>query len=241
MILLLFFLYPNLFESLCTSQNPSECKMSKHSSPFDYYLSVIDYGADPLQIQDSASSFNRWFQDLSNAKGTLQGFIPPGNYKLEKDLIWDFANLTNGVTISGIGCSISVLRFEPGFRLLLQNSNKANFYMNFRDFGITGSVSGQALFQMGRALISQNAVDEFNSCLIQSLWIVNNANDSKSIAIQINGLYNSNLFIIANAIYGIALQCNACQFSTIQGSYSTALIGISLTNGYSFGNTFFKY
>lgn len=208
-------------------------------------INLIGCGADASGVADSTAAWNTFVAAVISTGNP--GFMPPGTYALTGPLTFDLgASRTKGFRIYGAGGQQSILSITNAGSspaMLIQCSAGASFYHEFADFAVRSSCAAPVL-QIGRNLGvpangQPNYPDAANSWRIHGLIVNNSSTSGSAQAVQVNGLYNSDVYLVANcAGAGDALRLNEAQFSIFAGSWGNANIGLHLAEFYSFANTF---
>ena len=202
-------------------------------------LTLTEFGADPTGTLACDAQWTAFIAAVMSSG--REGFIPPGTYKFTSNATIDFgaASASAGaITLRGVK-NRSILQLSgvggsgPALLLTCTGTRSSVFYANLLDISIRAACAGPAV-QIG---LPNHSV-AFNSCTF-NLEIKNTLASTSAVGLAVHGAYNCTFFTVANnAGLGDALQVTEMQFSTVQGSYSNANIGVHLTNYYSFGNVF---
>lgn len=197
---------------------------------------LSDFGADPTGMADSTAAVLAWIAyGFSSGKRSI---AEAGTYKVTSAITMNWGLQPNGVIFEGDGLQrtifdLSSVATAPAWLMTDTVGGDACFYGDFRNIGIKTNVAGVGL-QIG----AESFADAFNTFSVKVA--VNNLSTSTSAcAIEVNGVYDSDLFLVANnAGHGDALRLRETQFSRIFGSGGNADTSIHLTGGYNFGNVF---
>jgi hypothetical protein len=111
----------------------------------------------------------------------------------------------------------------------------AAFYQTFTNFSVAGvNTNGPVI-----AVMRYNAGDAANGMTFNNVVVNNNGGSASSVGVQINLTANCFFNFSINSPAGTAMQiAGPTAFSTFQGSYSGAHIGMWITNStYFFANT----
>ena len=198
------------------------------------------YGAYGDDIHDDTAVMVAWYSDFV-ANGAI-GYLSKGTYLVSSQLVWDVvAARSSGIIIVGAGLNQSVIDLgtvsaSPG--VLITNSDPTNhgaFYSQFLDFSIVGTIDGTIL-QVGQ----ESFIDSMNGFNFR--MVVKNLSSLSSVcAVELNSVLNSQCWFTTNCsstAAGDSVRLCQTQFSVFGGSYSRALNGLHLTNGYNYGNCF---
>jgi hypothetical protein len=198
---------------------------------------LLDFGADPTGVADSTAAVNAWIADVF-ARGVI-GEAGPGTFKVTQQIVMNWGLVASaGAIFRGAGINrtifdLTAVTTAPAWLMTDTTGSDAAFYGTFSDIGFKGNLAGQVL-QIG----AESYADGFNSFDVKVN--VNNLNTTASAcAIELNGVYDSDLFLIGNcAGHGDAIRVRETQFSRFFGSGGNADTSIHLTGGYNFGNVF---
>jgi hypothetical protein len=201
------------------------------------------FGAKCDGTTDDSTALAAWFAYLV-ANG-VEGRLPPGTCVANTAQTWNMSSRTSGIRIRGTSQGSSVLDLRgvsSGTPLLMTGSGTALFYSHFSDFTVLTNIAGP-----GVALGNSSLTDAFNSFTFTQIEFKNVANNSAAVALQINGVYNSDFQTVTTNTgggstsgtgLGTSLELQFSAFNRFMGSFSSAAIGIYLTNNYNYANVF---
>ena len=201
---------------------------------FGEWLDLKDFGAIGNGSNDDTTAVAAWWSALIASQ--LPGFVPAGTYKITSQLVWDLVNRRNGITIIGTGAGTSVfdvsaVSSSPAVNLTCSLGSSTN--NKFIGLGFNGNLVGNVL-QLGNSSFTDPMTDcEFD------FEIANISTSSSAFALAINSVSSSKIRINAYCNNnGTAVVVNQLTLSDIYGNLSNANIGLYITNGNSYGNTF---
>ncbi|MEX3688847.1 glycosyl hydrolase family 28-related protein [Paraburkholderia sp. BR14263] len=206
-------------------------------------ISLKQFGAKGDGKTDDTRAVLAWLAFVL-ATG-IEGYAPAGTYVVTQQVVMDWgAAWKPGATFRGAGMNravfdLSSVATAPAWLLTDSTGQKAAFHGAFTDMGLKGTCAGP-VFQVGL----EDGSDAFNEFEIKVG--VSNLNATAvangvgpACAIELNGVYNSDLFLVANnAGRGDAIRLRYLQFSRVFGSFGNAETAMHLTGGYVDGNTF---
>ena len=180
---------------------------------------------------DDTEALARWW---AAAVKSGYGHIPAGTFIVRASDLDLLGADRKGVTVRGHGAQRSVFSVKGG-GLRFVCSCKAVFYMKLAEFGVHADTPGPAL-ALGRVDFS----DAINSSTFEDIVINNDRNAADAVGFESNGVYASDFrnVVANNAGKGTALMFRQTQFSRFQGAGGHADVGLALTAGWNFGNTF---
>ncbi|KIP18870.1 pectate lyase superfamily protein [Burkholderia sp. MSHR3999] len=200
-------------------------------------ISVKQFGAKGDGVHDDTVAVRAWIAFVL-ATG-VEAYAPAGTYLITQQIVMDWGVAWKpGAKFRGAGINRSVFDLSsviasPAWLMTDSTGQKAAFHGGFSDIGIKATCSGPAL-QVGL----EDGSDAFNEFEIKVS--VSNLNPtSNACAIELNGVYNSDLFLVGNnAGRGDALRLRYLQFSRMFGSFGNAETAMHMTGGYVNGNSF---
>ncbi|WP_157997350.1 hypothetical protein [Rhizobium favelukesii] len=212
-------------------------------------VSPQEYGAIGDGIVDDTAAIDLWLSEILTQKhsGLLDGW-----YRYRPTCPWNLGGKNFGVTIEGKRRNYDGFILDPGYSLSIHAEGDV-FYPLFSNFRVGGHVAGP-LVRIG----NDNLSGAINSMIVDGLVIQNGLQSPSNIGLLCNHVCNSFFRgITVNSGgsgrpaavtgmannpcapgYGNALRLRQTQFSSFSGSFSNANIGILLTDGYSFSNSF---
>jgi len=195
---------------------------------------VTCYGAQPDTSNDAAPAIMAAWRDAVRLGVPLS--FPGGRYHVASTLDFDYAAAAGqGVEIQGNG---SIIEGAAGVMPLYvhcsggnPNSPKACFYLHF-----AGTLHIYANSSWWGAIIDDwTYADAHNSMKIDHLDVNNSGSGSGAI---LSGVYNADVYIVANANGYFGLQLNRVQFSVFRGAMGAVGGNALVLNDYTFANTF---
>ncbi|WP_412021546.1 phage tailspike protein [Burkholderia cepacia] len=188
---------------------------------------------------DDTTAVNTWLSIILAATGPKRGYAPAGTYKCSSQITMNWGTVgATGATFIGDGKAQSVFDLSsvttsPAWLMTDSSGSEQEFYGVFTGLGIKGNLAGIVL-QIGQEAFG----DAFNECEFD-IGVTNASTNTSACAVELNGLYNCDIFIVANcAGHGDAFRARQMQFSRVFGSFGNADTAIHLTGGYVYGNTF---
>lgn len=202
-------------------------------------LSLKQCGAKGDGTTDDTAAVNAWIAIIMSGAGPKTGYAPAATYHVTQQITMDFGPVaTTGATFIGDGRAQSIFELKsvttaPAWIVTDTVGTKAEFYAKIIGIGFQGNVAGPVL-QLGDEAFAV-ALNEGQFDV--AAW--NSNTTANAVAIECNGLYNCDSFLVANcAGHGKALRARQCEFSRFFGSMGNADTGLHLTGGYNFGNVF---
>lgn len=188
---------------------------------------------------DDTAAVNTWLSIILSPTGPKRGYAPAGTYKCSSQITMNWGTVgTTGATFFGDGKAQSVFDLSsvttsPAWLMTDTSGNEQEFYGVFKGLGIKGNLAGIVL-QIGQ----EGFGDAFNECEFDiGAW--NSSASTSACAIEMNGLYNCDMFVVANCSgHGDALRMRQCEFVRVFGSMGNADTSLHLTGAYNFGNVF---
>ncbi|UFS83217.1 hypothetical protein LPB79_13265 [Rhizobium sp. T136] len=212
-------------------------------------VSPQEYGAIGDGIVDDTAAIDLWLSEILTQKhsGRLDGV-----YRYRPTSPWNLGGKNFGVTIEGKRRNYDGFFLDPGYSLSIYADGDV-FYPLFSNFRIAGYFAGP-LVRVGKNDFS----DAVNSMIWDGIVINNGSQSVSNIGLMCNHVCNSffrsitinsgcsgrpaDVTGMAHNPYapgcGNALRLRQTQFSSFSGSFANANIGILITDGYSFSNSF---
>jgi len=209
-------------------------------------LSLRQFGAKGDGATNDYPAVSAWTAEILNSG--KKGYAPAGRYKLTSAWVIDFAACSSlGLTIEGDGMQRTIFDLTSvtsGVPFQVEDSNGATggdtFYVSMSDFGVLTNINGTAA-----ALGKNDLSDALNACIFGPLYFANASTGASACALEINGVYQSQLNVTANcsgsSANGDSVRVRQMQFSTLTGSGGNGTNSLHFTGGYSFGNTILNF
>jgi len=179
-------------------------------------------------------------------RGSIKCDLLAGRYHFDGPLVIDLAaNKYRGFWMEGKGFGKTILDFKFATSLggcacwiKIAGASALCVYPTFDKFSVYADFNGCAL-RIGK----QDFTDQINE-MRGSIEALNYAGadpaETSAVGIEINGVYNADMFVIANTgvtgagagpllAYGTAFRLRASNFSTYKGSWGSGAIGLHLT------------
>jgi hypothetical protein len=210
-------------------------------------VSAAAFGAECNGTTDDSTAFQNWWAYITTNHVT--GIIPAGDCKINENVVWNMSTSPGGVTVRGVTQNSSVLDLTgvtSGVPFELTGGGIALFYGHFSDFTILTNIAGVGA-EFGAVPRGSTFSDAMNGFTFMQMQVKNEADNESAVALELNGVYNSDFQTVmtntgggstTDVGLGTSLEIQEAQFSRFMGSFSSANIGVYLTNGYSFGNVF---
>lgn len=208
-------------------------------------LNVKNYGAAGDGIKDDTAAVKAAI--AAHLATGVPLIFPAGIYQVADQILIDVSSLLlqTGINISGAGRRRTILRssYTAASPFVLQGGGA--FYHQLADIGLEGNYAGPVL-RIGKDDYS----DAFNSCSFERLNVNNSSLNAAAEGVRLNYVLQSTLDIVANCGgsgrpgatntpgYGAAIVLRQVQFSALTLAGGNANIGLKITAGYNFGNSF---
>lgn len=201
-------------------------------------LWLTDFGADPTGVAFSDAAFAAFVSAVLTTG--RPGFVDPAHFIFASSATIDFA-LTEasrtGARFYGVQ-GRSVLDFSavssfPALLLTSENVSHSCFYGAFTDISIIANCAGPAV-----AIGTLDHAAAFNGFDFK-VQISNSDNSPEAIGLQVNGAFNSKIWVTANnGGHGDAIQCTYMAFCAMFGAGGHCDVAQHLTDFFVFANTF---
>lgn len=202
------------------------------------FLNLVLFGGDPTGADFSDAAFAAFTTSVLTTG--IPGYIPPGNYKFASQATIDWA-LTSGSRTGAKFFGVegrSVLDFTavgtaPALLFTCAAVSDSCFYEVFKDISVNGNVAGAVV-----AIGTTDDTKAFNGCEFK-IQIANANTSTSAIGLQVNGCFNSNIWVTANnTTHGDAIQVRYMAFCSMWGAGGHCDNALHLTSFFVFGNVF---